>query len=233
MKIFLIQTIFLLFGTCLFSQTKYPKYSLEGSLIFSGGRVESSNYLFNHLIGTGFSIEVKREIYKDDINSLSFGICNQFLQRSLNWQNEGDNTKPSRLLISSFKDLGHGINLSNRFNGKFNKFNLFLDLQLKSLFHWVTHSNSELEERDDSTFWGSLISSHKLSTKFNFRQPVFYFSFQPGIEFNRKKKRSVCISLKYEKSVHEVNREISFSPLISNYPGVFINNFGISIGTRF
>lgn len=231
MKIAVIQIIFLFVSTCLNSQDH--KYSLEGSFFASISTAPNANHFFSSTTGAGTSLDIKRLIYQDDINSLYVGISNQFIHHRILRAYPSSNLERSYYLNIELNNLGHGLLVKNRFSGKFKKLTFFLDLGLKAMFHWNLDSYSYLEEREDGLFSTVVFNSQKLNTKFIFRNPVFYLGFAPGLEFNRKNKIPIFISIKYEKSMNGINEEISFSPLFPKLPEFPLTNFGINAGIRF
>ncbi len=235
MKIVLIFLFsYLLLPLSMLGQEERKKHSVHWSvfILVSENQAESLNDYDPNIFGSGMQLDFKREIYYDNINSLSIGLCNQYGQIDV-FKYYFD-IEPSKIyhFHSTQKMMSHGICGSNRFNAKFKKLILFMELDLRALIHWKFDSTNNLFIKGSEPS-SSSIQTIDLDTNFKFRNPTIYYGLEPGIEFVLKNDLFMFFSTSLRKTINNVNKEIEFSPLIPNFQPSKLNHLSFNFGMRF
>ncbi len=205
------------------------------SLFFLGGESNAQEIKDNdtNLYGFNCQLDIKREIYEDNINSLSIGLCNQYGQLEISQNYLDISPDTTFALLSKQKLYGHGLSVSNRFNSKFKKLNLFVEVDLRTLIHWTNDVRTRINLSYSHSPTITTSQTLNIRSGFKFRNPAIYFGLEPGIEFKLQDNLFMFFSTSFRKTLNNVNKEIEFSPFIPNFQPSKLNYLSLNFGLRF
>lgn len=171
----------------------------QSSNIGFGASFGFGDFQEKFLNGQYFQLKYCRQIFKDDINSLSIGLEAKSLD--FNYFRGStfitiDSYYGNYTFNSSHQVYQVGPVLSNRFNLKIRKLSMFLDMKISSLFKFKSKDSIELWD----PFQGITTEDLDLATN-GF---IGYFGLTPGVEFTISEKFNLYLSWQFEGSINPI-----------------------------
>lgn len=224
-----------------------PDLSLENKLTLelTGGGLqkefrEEEDTFFEREGGGQVQLKLKKEIYKDEINSFSIGLAAQrYNLEYIKLESAGEESvyQFSNYYINAHQKIySLGAVASNRFKKNVGIFGFFLDMELSAFIKLYSEDYLSLyEASSDYDPYGERPPHIPLPIEngIDLSNVVGYFSMSPGIETTIRKRINIYVSYSIGKNINTIYKPVVVNSLLNPVEESFFFTKSFNLGFRF